>query len=277
MDSFKYWMEVVELRKPKSVKRTNPIKDKGTNVAHKVIQYRWTTQHGNKVMLQFEPKGDNHYSIIFYVNDVLFDYGSKLGIADKDVTRDSDILSNVFFVLKQKANQLKAKSLTFTAHKSDKDTKIIRNLSVAPVKQRAMQLLDKFVKDVYAYPVKMIPPGPAMIALSQRIGKEPPPPRPDINKDSWTKWVEDMKREIEQNMPIDEFINTLKSSQHLPIDSHQLIPALEQLNQAIWSNTERGYERTINRRGNIYRRLVEKYFSDWQIEISGDRFTLTRM
>jgi hypothetical protein len=127
--NFKLWLlsEIADLTKPKGkvVKRTM-IRNPGTNLATPVIQYSWKTSLDNIIKLKFIPKGDNVYEVLFYVNDTLYDdASSKLG-----KNRDVEILGNVFYVIKDKADRLGAQELRFEGYGSEGDTKVIKGVDV---------------------------------------------------------------------------------------------------------------------------------------------------
>jgi len=77
-------------------------------------------------------------------------------------------------------------------------------------------------------------------------------------------------------------INELKSSEMRDFDTigydiRPLIASLTQYENAISSNSPEGWKKTKNRRTAIYTRLVNKHMSsDWDIEIEGNNFELTR-
>jgi hypothetical protein len=274
--------EVADPKKPIGpVKRKYVVKDRGTNVAKRVIQYHWTTSYGNKIFLQFEPRGDDSYFVMFYVNDTLYDAASRLGTQDKGVNRDSEILANVFYLLKKKADQLKAKELHFTAFKGERDIKLVRNLDVEPYKAQALKSLAYFTKAIGSYQVQMIPPSQSLLSLHKKLNKPEPQPQPDIDKKSWLIWAKRVGLSIRGNLQLDSLIDQLKTAKgnnRLPmIDLDQVIADLENLNMAVLSNTERGYEKNVNRRLKVYTRIVYKYFyPEWDVKISGTSFTLTR-
>lgn len=285
--NFKNWLESIDLKKPlNKVKKQNIIKDKGTNVARRIVQYSYTTKLGNIVKLQFEPKEDNEYDVVFYVNDVLYDNAPLMNIDNKEekYSRDSEILPTVFFLLNNKANSLKAKYLTFRAHSSPKDTKIVRNLDIEEPKNQVLLDLNYFESKIKLHIIKFIEPSEITKNLYRKLDKPIPEARPDLDKSLWLNWIEKLKLAIENNQDLQEYIDnliTFRSINHkyiienLNIDN--LISSLRNLNNAINSNTEKGYSRTINRRASIYKRILDKDFSKyWNIQQDGDRFTLTR-
>lgn len=277
MIGFKLYLEMIEPRKPDNkVTRQTIIKDKGTNVAKKVTQYSWKTRIGNIVKLQFQPTAEKEYFVIFYVNDVLFDYGSKL----MGTHRDPEILPTVFYLLKSKANALKATRLTFSAHKSERDTKIIKNLDLEPWKSTVLEELSILADEMENYQIKMIEPSQTLINLYAKLNKPKPKPYPDFKKDIWLKWIKQLIHSIETNQSIENFIDeilTAKGIGEITVDP-KLINNLKQLSNAIESNSPRGFRRESNRRLSIYKRIIERDFSkEWDIQIDGTRFTLTRL
>jgi hypothetical protein len=285
---FKLWLEIVELSKPsgKVVKKTI-IRDKGTNVAKPVVQFQFTTKLGNVVKLQFEPQGykneqgiETSYRVIFYVNDVLYDNAPKLGMdlkAEK-YNRDTEILPGVFYLLKNKADKMQAQYLTFNAHKSNNDTKTIRNLDIEPYKKAVLEQLTKFIAGIKTVPVTMIKPSAARVALYQKINRPVPDAEPSFNQEAWLNWANKLQVGINSNQPIYEYIEYLQNGiAKMPLNVSDLMRSLQGYYNAFVSNTPQGYNRTINRRTSIYTRVVNRYFAnDWYIKISGDTFYLTR-
>lgn len=284
MFSFKLWLEIVDQQKPQSkVIRKNVIKDKGTNVARKIIEFSYNTKLGNNIKLQFSPKGDDSYDVVFYVNDTLYDFAPRMGadLKDEKYQRDTEILPIVFYLLKTKADKLNAKQLTFSAHASDRDTKIVRNLDVNAPKEATLASLAKFENEVRAFQPQLIEPSQRTIDLYKKLNKQIIPQQ-NFNKDSWMQWISEVKLAINNlnNYKLEEQINTLIGQQHIgkmPLDVNDLINNLKILNNAIASNTESGYKRTINRRASIYKKILDRDFAqNWDINMTGNKFTLNR-
>ena len=124
--NFKHWIEAVELNQPVAkVTRSNVTLGKGTNSEQRAIQYFWKTNKGNIIKLRFIPQGNDKYQIVFYVNDTLKDD------ATKSSKRDIEVLSNVWFLIKNKADDLQAQELSFTAYTDDdgRDVTNVKNLN----------------------------------------------------------------------------------------------------------------------------------------------------
>jgi len=277
---FRTWLEVVELSKPHGrVHRSIIVKDKGTNVAKESTQFKWTTALGNVVKLQFDHDGPNSYRVMFYVNDTLFDDAAS----NQNNGRDPEILSGIFYLLKNKATALGAEQLTFTAHKSDADTKVIRNVDPEQYKRRALYELQQFASQVQNHQVQMVPPSETKINLWRKLKRGEPQPMPDFRQDLWLKWIQSIHSEISQNKPITQFFNQLKTGigvgdfSAINFSLDKLTSALTDFDNAVASNSTEGWERTRNRRAAVYTKLVNRYLSDdWDIKIDGDWFRLTR-
>lgn len=278
---FRQWMEIVDFAKPSaSVKKSKVVKNPGTNAAKQLLQFRWRTKLGNDVKLQLEPKYDDAYNVVFYVNDTLYDDSSKT----QESNRDPEILSGVFYVLQDKAERLNIKELTFTAFPSDADTKIVRNLPYDD--QIVINYLNKFKEAVQSHIVKFIDPSQKLIDLYVKLNK-PLPQTPDIDQKTLLKWADDLQQIIknppkqEDGSQLDPFVDYLKQLigngrlQSLRFNVHQLEILLFNLSNAYKSHSNRGWLRNRNRRLMIYTKLVPRYFPNWKMEVSGTHVTLT--
>lgn len=276
---FKLWLEAIEPKRPSGVRKSNIVKDKGTNVAKPSTQYQWKTKLGNNVKLHFDHEGDDTYRVVFYVNNTLHDDAPN----NTDNGRDTEILPGVFWLLKDRADRLGAKRLNFRGESSDKDTKIVRGLDPEKFKPRALAELQNFEAIVMGHQVQMIPPTQRKIDLWQKLNRGDPQPTPDFRKDGWVRWIAQAKEAIVNNDSENKIVDGLLTGQGIgdfnPIgfDPTNLISALSDFFNAVKSNTESGWTRKRNRRTAIYTRLVQKHMAeDWDIEISGDWFYLTR-
>lgn len=280
---FKKWLlsEVVELNKPTGrVKKSNVVKGAGVH-EREVIQYKWTTQKGNVVKLFFEPKGDdNSYEISFYVNDSIKDDA-------KSPERDVEILSSVFYLIKNKADKLGAEKLSWWAEATDKDNKVIRDLEFD--ERVFFEELNKFKRAISTHPVKYLPTTQLRKTLFQKLGRDVPEYEPDIDTNRWIEWVNEVEREISNekrpawlSAKIEDFLKNIVNSgkllKTLNYNVNDLIEVMKRYQEFLQSKTEQGLLKRTNRRLHIYRRLVDRYFSDdWNINISSqNRFELTR-
>jgi hypothetical protein len=280
---FKKWLlyEIIELDKPSNrVRRSNIVKNAGTNTAYNAIQYRWETQQGNVIKLIFTPKGDDLYEVAFYVNDSIKDDA-------KSAERDSEILSSVFYLIKKKANELGAQALEWWAHNTEKDTKVIRGLQFD--QQIFYKELENFKKALQNHRVRFLPLTPLRISLFQKLGREPQP-QPDVDVEQWLEWVEEIEKSLGEKRPewlharLEEKLSNLMGAvqidrlQHLNFNIENFTKIMEEYVVAVKSNTEQGLQKKTNRRANVYRRILNRYFADdWNIKISNNcNFYLTR-
>lgn len=264
--NFKNWLEIVELSKPTSkIQKKTIIADRGTNVARPVIQYQWNTKLGNNIKLKMEPTGDSYY-VIFYVNDVLYDFSSK----KEGHVRDPEILGSVFYTLKLKANQLKAQRLTFRAHKGEGDKdRVIKGLNPEQYKPIIFNLIEQLRKEILQNEPEWAPPDDKIISLYQKIKRQVP----TAIQHKSIVLLNNIIQRINNNEEIDDLIYSLE----LKFNQHPLIQKLREYNNAVKSNSVSGLIVRRNRRKNIYSRVLEREFSNnWNISVSDDYFELTR-
>ena len=283
MLDFKNWIfnEIVELKKPSnSVRRRNFIKNSGTNAAKPSIEYKFITKMNNEVKIHFDLNGEDSYRIIFYVNNTIFDDASK---KQEGFDRDPEILSGVFYTVKEKARKLGAKKLNFEAYKSKNDDKFVKNIKIEPLKEKLLYDLKILYENLINHKVKMIQPSQRMIELKKRLGQEAVP-YPDVD-------VEKLKKEL---INVIEIINELndenkfiilnklggfKENLELKIypNSEAAHKSLLNFLNAILSHSENGLRIEKNRRKIIYEKLIKRYFLDeWDYKIYGNSFYLTK-
>ena len=85
-------------------------------------------------------------------------------------------------------------------------------------------------------------------------------------------------------MQLGDFINQLKTGlgtdngmKLSQMNTQPLIDSLNNFTNAILSNMDQGWTRTRNRRAQIYEKMINRHMrQDWDIEKSGNYFTLTR-
>lgn len=274
--SFKLFMEAIMPIKPAGLRKSNKIRNPGTNAAKQYIEYKFKTKKGNVVSVQFTPSGDDSYEVRFYVNDVMDDSASK---KDDDL-RDIEILGGVLHVLKDKADKLNAKELRFTATDGKNDVKVIRGLDTNKFKKEAIKNIDNFIRSVKERPVKIIEPDEKLIDLMKKMGKPTPKPRPDLNAEKYINISNDIKNNLDDLFQVYSYEDKLGdpySWGKLNIDINPLKNSLKDLANAHLSNTPEGWARRENRRKKIYEKMVKQQMSDdWDINIGSNSFTLRR-
>jgi len=269
-----------------TVRKRDIIKNPGTNTAKSLIQYQFTTSYGNVVKVQMEPQGDDSYNIVFYVNDTLADESSKT----ENSARDKDILPGVLYVIKNKANKLKAKTITFHAIKGKGDTKVMNKTDPSPYLNNVIKELRNLTVTLNNHKVTMIEPDEGIINLYKKLNMGTPEARPDLDINRVLGYISQVTYAIQNNditkypTEVAKACNDVVANLYSNIDWNKFniniepaIASLKNLEGAIYSNTEIGWLTNKNRRSSIYDKLLNRYFSDeWDIKKSNSYFTLTR-
>ena len=268
--NFKNWLLIKEIAEPVrpsgKVSLRNIVKDGGTWRSRSVKEYKFQTTKGNEVKLHFDKLNDeNGYDVMFYVNDTQYDDASG---------GDSEILGNVLWLMRKKADQLKADVLTFTAQNGAGDVRVIRNMDINRFKPVALQELAKMRNMIISHQVKMMKPNAELFA---RLGRAVPPDYPDLDKDKYLKILSAYELQIDS---VGDLLNNtthlFQDLGRLNIDASGFIDAMKRLWEAQESNTERGFQRHRNRREFVWEKLMNRYFSDWLMEKNGVKFRLSR-
>lgn len=208
---------------------------------------------------------ENGYDVMFYVNDTQHDDASG---------GDSEILGNVLWLMRKKADQLKADVLTFTAQKGDGDIRVIRNMDVSRFKPVALQELVKMRSVITSYQVKMVKPNAEIFI---RLGRPVPPDYPDLDKDKYLKILSAYESQIDSvGQLVTNTTHLFQDLSRLNIDASGFIDAMKRLWEAQESNTERGFYSNRNRREFVWEKLINRHFSDWLMEKNGVKFRLSR-
>lgn len=276
MFSFKSFLltEIAEPTKPfNKIKKNYIKKDQSTWKERKVIQYKFITNNGNEVKIHFEKIKPNTYDVMFYVNDSQFDDASK----SEENIRDKEILGNVLWIIKQKCNKLKINELTFTAQTGQKDIKNVKNLDVNKYKIPFLLLLNKIKSQINAHQPKIIEPNYTLYA---KLNRQPPPPKPDLDKDLFNKIFEKIKQLVDNNQPLENVFNNtyhqFEQLKNVNIDPNEFLKSFSNLSNAIQSNQPQGWNRSINRREILWEKLFNKFFPDWKLIKYGTKFQLIR-
>lgn len=285
---FKKWFILTEIAEPSrpsgNVSRHKITKDRGTYKQRGVLEFRFKTTLDNDIKLHFEKLRDEEdgYDIMFYVNDTQFDTASGS-------QRDSEILGNILWLIKKKADLLKANILTFTAQKGDGDTRIIRGLDINLYKPNALLELDKMRKMISNHQVQMLKKD---AALYIKLNRPVPPDYPDVDKEKYFKILSEYefiinsiathsnKQITTPYLPLQDLLNnTIHLFEQLDvfgINSKKFIDSMKLLSDAEESNTESGLRKHRNRREFVWEKLVKKHLSDWIVDKQGTKFKLTR-
>lgn len=276
--NFKQFLkEYYDPRKPSSsIKTTTTVKNSGTNLAQSMRQTVFTTAKGNKVRVLITPEGEGSHSVIFYVNDTLYDSSSQT----EDSKIDNEIIPGVLYVMKLfiKKNSDNINEITFSAFKGDKDTKIVRNLDIKKALVNMERHLEMLMRELNAHVPVYHEPSENLKKIMAKKGQVPRR-IPDID-------VEPIKLKI-HSIKDNPFIEDIKDIGYFltsRADITKTFPSAKLASKAVIdyanalkSHTKDGTEITQNRRAKIYDRLVNRHFSDvFDIHKDGDEFTLTK-
>lgn len=275
LNFYEYILKINEVAEPikTAATRRMVVKNGGTYKEKKVVEYKFTTSLGNEVKLHFDKTDDNPktYDVVFYVNDTQYDDASKT----ENENRDPEILSKVIYLIKKKADDLKAQEIHFTAQKGDGDVKTIKNMDVNKYKNNLLTSIDKFKNEILNHEVVMIP---AKKEIYLKLGRPVPPDRPSIDKEKWVNILDRIKKSVQNNEDVNP--NEIETSIYMDkisdyINTSNFLNLIKNFSMAVASNNG-GYIRIKNRRQAVYSRLMDKYFTDWDVEKSGDSFKLKR-
>ena len=259
--------ESIEPEYPKNVKRKIIYKHGTQNSKIKVKQYSFTTSKGNEVSVHFKDSENKSTNIIFYVNNTLYDSRDE---------RDQEILKGVLgIILKVSKNY---DNIDFEAYKHNDEIKIVKNLDIEPYKSRTLEILNKFIKDVEEREPVKLEPTEAQRELAKKLNRELKN-RYDFNKVELLTVLNKVKVNlIDEDIMIVGAIDELKKLNLSLFDNtEELLNNLNNMDKRIRSHDESGYVDRKNRRFNIYKRLLDKYFSnEWDIKVHGNSFYLNR-
>ncbi len=286
-------VEGIEPRKPLgTIRKKKVVKNRGMINQKSLDQIEFDTTSGNNVKVQFQIR-DGVGDVVFYVNDTLDDLGGR-----KDGSVDPEILGGVLWVVDTYADRLELNGLTFSAWAGDGDTKVVRGLDMGKPRAAALEGLKAYLGDVRAYKANIIPPTAARLALAKKLGREPTVVY-DVNVGKLQRILEELIGEVEAGEvarlhDFEEEVHLSRSTGGgLPDDLMNLQPynKLEDLipgavdvwqlvkkyNVARMSHSEGGASVTRNRRQDLYRRILDKFFSEkWDVKQERDQFELTR-
>jgi GNAT superfamily N-acetyltransferase len=285
--------EGIEPKKPLgAIRKKKVVKNRGMINQKNLDQIEFDTTSGNNVKVQIQIR-DGVGDVVFYVNDTLDDLGGR-----KDGSVDPEIMGGVLWIVDVYADRLELNGLTFSAWAGKGDTKVVRGLDIEKPREAALKGLREYMADVREYKANVIPPTPSRIALAKKLGREPTVVY-DVNVGKLLRILEELVGEVENRdvarlYDFEEEIHLSRSTGGgLPDDLmnmepynklEDLIPGgievlklVKQYNVARMSHSEEGASVTRNRRQDLYKRLIDKFFSDkWNIKQDRNQFELTR-
>jgi len=275
-------LEIIAPRKPEKVttKLSSTYGVQGSTF--KVSDRSFVTKKNNVVRVRFTPENDwsgkRSVDITFYVNDTLDDRS----YADKD----PEILPGVLHVILQFLKRSKVDQCTFIAASGDGDYKKVYNLPkekiVKAVTMSANKLKTRLENTI-------ITPEMEKEYLDKRnemlsvVGRPLVDKITYIYKDELISMLSRLMSDIENistAADANEYVTFLKSHSNnigrWP-EYDELTSVLHKFVEILLSYRDIGLTRMHNRRLSIYTKMVDYYFAkDWDIDIYGTKFTLTR-
>ena len=275
--------EIVSPRKPEGVKSGIYSKSGVQGSISKVRTRDFTTSKGNKVKVLFDIQNDGEGKVVdinFYVNDTHYDDAST---NSGKYNNDFEILSGVLYLAKSFVARGKYDKIKFVAQKGSGDHKVIRNLDIGKYEERYSQSLKRLLADIERFA-----PSEEQIELARNRAINM---KAKFNKEVSSEVVEKDKLLLVINellgslrgISFEDFNRLDLAIKRLDrtIDSwdsyKEFYSASVKLREAFQSNTDMGFMSSRNRRASLYKKLVKKYFPDWDLDISGNYFELTRI
>ena len=282
--------EILAPRKPDKVGSSTFSKSGVQGSKEKIAQRAFTTSNGNVVKVHFAPRmedGEKSTNIVFYVNDTLSDNSSVIG---KDQNTDFEILSGVLHIVLAYLDKAKLNHCSFEAFAGEGDTKTKFNIPMDKYTNRVYSATDAFYSKLDSI---VITPEMTQAALDKRnilMTKLNKPLVTDvvvIYKDELLQLLSQVKKFIEKGQlsvdAISQFDQLYYSIQRHNIrvetwpEYQELMEAIDGLRTVLISHSSSGARVTKNRRFEIYSKMLTKYFAnDWNIDVWGTTFNLTR-
>ena len=270
--------ELIEPRKPTQTKSSVVSKFGVQGATTKIPQRRFITKLGNDIKVQFKPNGEQSVDVTFYVNDSLDDNAVKGG-------KDNEILPGVLFIILQYLKKSKVNFCSFEAVTGSGDYKTKYNLPkeriINEVRAAAEQFISKLENTVIT-PEMEEEELRRINAIYTRVNKPLATSAIVIHKEELLDALGKLINNVD-NVQLDEISDIIRhiNNYNKNIDGwseyNDLMKLLYSYRQIVQSYTPGGTTINRNRRLDLYTKMVEKYLSnDWDIEIHGTKFYLTR-
>lgn len=231
--------EMIDPLTPKNVRFSKKIHNKGTNLATLLKKFSYNTISGNKVEIICKQKSEDNYEISFLVN----------GNIENDKTFfDRDVLRTVFTLLPKIADKLNMKTIFIESYSDEGDKKILKNFNGDDL---LSNLIDVLEESLLKY---------------ENVKK-------GVNFNS------SIYKQYEQEIyKFEYFLNFLKNKNNFIWDfknnekltfyfkNDELETAYNKYRLFVLSNSEQGVEIKKNRRHSIYKNLLPKFMTDWDIK-----------
>ena len=277
--------EFLEPAKPTSLKRSTISKAGPQGSTTKITQLKFETEKGNTVKIHINPSvvnDEKSIDVSFYVNDTMDDAASNT---------DHAILPQVFYSIFKYANNAKINHITFSAIQSPSDTKRVKNIPLTKTGVTLNSAIDKLATKLKTTTITPEMQQAELDRTNAILAKLKRPLQTSVTVihidellvllsqlKQFTAEVDTtnvMQTLMQYNHIVDK-IQTLnkginKWSEYLELDA-----AMSTHRDTIKSYSEQGVQVTKNRRFSIYSKILQKYFSNWDVKTVGNSFELTR-
>jgi len=230
-------LEIIDKKMPKGVKHGTFVRNRGTNSAMEYQKFTFTTAKNNKVKIVVLLKhvGDDKIGDIrFFVNDEMD--------SNPNQPLDFDILRGVFSYLPKIVEKFNLNKIQIESHTDEGDDKILRKLPYKDLekelKEKITAILPFFKQDILRY-----------IESYQNMVLD---------------WVERFLKYLdgdESQWDIEKAYKVADLRYFQEINSLYL-----KYRDAKLSYRPEGLLTSVNRRHNIYKKLLPKFLPDWDIE-----------
>jgi hypothetical protein len=273
--------EYIEPNYPKNVKSSVVKKSGVQGSVIPIKQYSFITAKGNQVKVHFKITKDyddvKTADIVFYVNDTLDDSSSQKGGSPTD----PEIFNGVLGIILKASDRLKINRITFEPWSGEGDTKIVKGLSFKDKKEQFLNNLKQFKNTVEKREPKLFEPSDRMKELAKQLGREANKIK-EFDKEKLLDIISKAISSIEEEK--ESIRGVLNDLELLTKTTYEAFPELSEIKEIIQaatkiivSNTEQGFTVKRNRREAIYKKLMDRYFSDnWEIKFEYGKFDLER-
>ena len=139
------------------------------------------------------------------------------------------------------------------------------------------------LKTVIQFEPKILPPTENQIALAKKFDREPKS-LPEIPKEQIVSHLNIMKDALDKGKmlhkhSVDELKHYYDSNdrfRELFPGTKEVLELLYEYSKRLMSRTEHGYTVNRNRRQSLYKKFVDRFFSDWDVDVSHNFFTMQR-
>jgi len=290
------WMKIKELlqeflkpKKPDKIIKSVFKKTGLQGTVNKFNQRQFDTPNGNNVKVHFKPQqsstGQKSVDIDFYVNNSLDDDSST---KEKDIKNDYDILSGVMYVILDYLKNNKISHFTFHAYSGERDTRRKFNLPLKNV-NKIVSDIDSIISKIASFKVTDDMVSAELARRNQLLAKVKRPLLTDITilyKDEMISGLTQLKELVLSKITSDSINRLTQIESYLGkhditvnkwLDYHDLLNDMHKVRQVLLSHTEHGVIVTSNRRLSVYSKLLkDNLASDWDIEITGDSFEVSK-